>query len=170
MTEQIIEWQKIEGYPNYSVSSAGEVRNDQRSRILKPRIDGTGYFAVYLSKNGGSKSISIHRLVALHFIPNPENKKCVDHKNNNILNNNLQNLRWATKSENGANAKMRSHNTSGSKDVCWHKRCFKWQVRISIDGVRTHLGYFATIEEATAVRRKAAQEHFGEFCHSSEKN
>jgi hypothetical protein len=169
MTDETIEWRKIEGYENYSVSSAGEVRNDETGLILKPRIR-TGYLMLYLHKNGERKTHSVHRLVALSFIPNPENKRCVDHKDNNPLNNKLENLRWATIYENGANAKMRSHNTSGVKGVSWYKRYSKWNVQIRINGVKTNLGYFATLEEATTVRRAAAQKYFGEFAHFSEKN
>jgi len=170
MTEQTIEWRKIEGFENYCVSSAGEVRNDETGRIFKPSINGVGYFTVCLTKNGECKTQYVHRLVALHFIPNPGSKRCVDHRNGDKTNNKIENLRWATKSENNANSKMRSHNTSGVKGVHWHKRYSKWYVQIQIDGVKTQLGYFATLEEATDVRRAAAQEHFGEFCHSSEKN
>ena len=169
MTEQIIEWRKIEGFEIYSVSSAEEVRNDETGRILKPRINSKGYFMVWLSKNGGRKSLYVHRLVALSFIPNPACKKCVDHRDGDPLNNKLENLRWATVSENNTNVKMKSHNTSGVKGVCWHKPSSKWCVQIRINGVNKYLGLFETIEEATAVRRKAAQEHYGEFVHSSER-
>lgn len=170
MTEQTIVWRTIEEYPSYSVSSAGEVRNDETGRILSPGKGKNGYFTVTLCKDNKSKSQLVHRLVALHFIPNPGSKRCVDHSDGNPLNNKIENLRWATHRENCANSKMQSNNTSGIKGVHWYKRDSKWQVYIRIEGVSTHLGYFATLEEATSVRRAAAQEHFGEFCHSSEKN
>lgn len=170
MTEQTIEWRKIEGFENYSVSSAGAVRNDGTGLILKPANNSKGHLQVRLCKNGKPKSLLVHRLVALHFITNPGNKKCVDHINGDKTNNKIENLRWATVSENAANSKIQSTNTSGVKGVHWFKRTSKWCVHIQINGVQTNLGYFATLEEATTVRRAAAQEHFGEFCHSSEKN
>lgn len=170
MTDETIEWRTIEEYPSYSVSSAGEVRNNGTGRILSLGKGTYGHQQVLLTKNGERKAHLVHRLVALSFIPNPENKRYVDHRDNNPSNNKLENLRWATSSENNANSKMQSNNTSGVKGVYWSKPKAKWYVHIQIDGVETHLGYFTTIEEATAVRRAAAQEHFGEFCHSSEKN
>lgn len=169
MTEQIIEWRKIDGYQNYSVSSAGVVRNDKTGRILKPGKNKNGYFMVGLCKNGECKSLDIHRLVALHFISNPENKRCVDHADGNPLNNKLENLRWATISENNINSKMQSRNKSGVRGVYLHKLTSKWRALIRIDGVQTCVGYFTTLEEAATARRKAVQEHYGEFAHSSER-
>lgn len=177
MTDTIIEWKKIDGQPNYSVSSAGEVRNDVTNFVLNPGKTPFGYLRVNLhksrvtpSKNRSPIQIFVHRLVALHFIPNPENKRCVDHIDGDKTNNKIGNLRWATHQENNMNARMQINNTSGVAGVSWYKRHSKWVVQININGKKTNLGYFATIEEATEVRRKAAQEHFGDFCHSSEKN
>lgn len=177
MTEQIIEWRKIDGHPIYSVSSAGEVRNDVTNKVLNPGEHNCGYLRVNLpklrvtqSKNRNPNQMYIHRLVAIHFISNSENKKYVDHIDGDPSNNKMENLRWATKSENAVNSRIRTTNTSGVTGVSWFKPASKWRVQIHINGKRTNLGYFASLEEATTVRRKAAQEHFGEFCHSSEKN
>ena len=63
--------------------------------------------------DGKRKSAKIHRLVAEAFIPNPENKECVDHIDKVRNNNNVNNLRWATKSENCMNKKIQSNNKSG---------------------------------------------------------
>lgn len=93
-------WQVIEGYPNYEVSTAGKVRNKVTGRILKPRISNTGYERVCLYNETSHKHISVHRLVALTFIDNPENKKCVNHIDNNRLNNRVENLEWVTYKEN----------------------------------------------------------------------
>ena len=93
-------WREVEGYPNYQVSTFGRVKSFARSepRILKPRLRASGYLFVQFGKNG--ESTSIHRLVAQAFIPNPKNKPEVDHINTNTFDCRLENLRWATVSEN----------------------------------------------------------------------
>lgn len=89
---------KIENYNNYSISNLGNVRNDKTGRILKPYIKPSGYKQVQL----GRKTIPqyIHRLVAIAFIPNIENKPQVNHINGNKGDNRVENLEWVTASEN----------------------------------------------------------------------
>ena len=62
-------WKSIKGYDNYEVSICGMVRNVITKRILKPGIDGSGYYNVKIYNNNKSKTHKIHRLVAKHFIP-----------------------------------------------------------------------------------------------------
>ena len=96
--ENIEIWKNIANYNNYEVSSFGNVRNKNTGRILKHGIIG-GYYCVGLS-NIKTKTFSVHRLVALTFIENIENKPEVNHKDKNKLNNILSNLEWATIKEN----------------------------------------------------------------------
>ena len=112
-------WKDIEGYEGlYQVSNLGRVRSLNRitngkfgnrslclrkGRILKPRKISL-YTGVYLSKNGHVKNYTIHRLVAQAFIPNPQNKLEVNHIDGNKLNNKVDNLEWATRSENEQHA------------------------------------------------------------------
>ena len=96
--EDIEIWKNISNYDNYEVSSFGNVRNKNTGRILKPSNIG-GYYYVGLS-NIKTKTFSVHRLVALSFIENPEVKPGVNHKDKNKLNNILSNLEWATIKEN----------------------------------------------------------------------
>jgi len=161
-------WKKIDGYDNYSVSNLGNVRNDMTNRILKAIIDVHGYYTVNLYNNCHRKKHKIHRLVALAFIPNVENKECVDHKDNDKVNNKLENLRWATHQENVQNQSMSKRNTSKVKGVHFDKQNQKWRAVIKFDGKVTHLGYFRTIEEATQVRRAKAKELYGDFLNSCE--
>lgn len=98
MTE---EWKPIKGL-HYEVSSLGNIRNSENKNVLtnfdKNRI---GYLRVYLYSEGKKKRYFVHRLVAETFIPNPENKPQVNHKDGNKQNNELSNLEWVTRSENG---------------------------------------------------------------------
>jgi len=89
----------IPSYKNYEVSNLGKVRNISSGRILSPNYK-DGYDRVRIC----GKYKSIHRLVAELFVPNPDNKSQVRHKNNNKKDNNFQNLLWVTPSE---NAKIR---------------------------------------------------------------
>ena len=81
---------------NYIVYSDGNVWSKYYNRFIKPSISNTGYYRTALD----NKKVSIHRLVAECFIPNTENKSCVNHKDGNRLNNNSSNLEWSTYSEN----------------------------------------------------------------------
>lgn len=98
MTEEI--WKDIEGYEGlYQVSSLGRVRRVKSlkiGKILKPCKNLKGYCIVVLSKNGKHKTLTIHRLVAQTFIPNPDKLPCVNHKDEDKTNNRVENLEWCT--------------------------------------------------------------------------
>lgn len=107
------EWRDIEGYEGlYQISSEGRVKSLKRiarnnhtvdSKIRKPKIDKDGYCCVSLWIDGVSKEYFIHRLVAQAFVPNPENKPCIDHINTDRTDNRVENLRWCTHKENTNN-------------------------------------------------------------------
>ena len=109
MEEEI--WKPIkefEGY--YEVSNMGRVRSlnykrTGKEKILKNIEDYKGYLEVVLTKNGKRKQFKVHRLVAEAFIPNPENKPCIDHINTVKSDNRVENLRWVTYKENSNNEK-----------------------------------------------------------------
>lgn len=95
-------WKDIKGYEDYyEVSTLGRVRRKRSCNrlhtdgILSPRIRG-GYYAVELCKDGKQKSFSVHRLVAEAFIPNTQNFPCINHIDENKLNNNMGNLEWCS--------------------------------------------------------------------------
>lgn len=96
------EWRIIKGFSNYEVSNTGFVRNANTYYILKNRITKNGYCQVSLKDDitGKFKNQYIHRLVALAFIENPEDKVYVNHKDGNKTNNNISNLEWSTPGEN----------------------------------------------------------------------
>lgn len=89
----------ILGHPAYYVSRQGQVYSAHTDRILKD-CNCAGYRNVGLSVNGQCKSFKVHRLVALAFLPNPQNKPDVNHKDGNKANNWLSNLEWSTEKEN----------------------------------------------------------------------
>jgi len=111
-------FKQIEGYPNYLIYEDGRIygksRKGTKGGFVKARIVNT-YSSVCLHKDGKPKYVTIHRLLAIHFIPNPENKPCVDHKDGIRTNNKLSNLRWVTRKEN-------SQNQSKAKGVSFDKR------------------------------------------------
>lgn len=97
--DDIERWKSLSEYENYEVSSLGRVRNNKTGRILKQSCRG-GYMIAGLSLNGKIKTIGVHRLVALMFLDNLENKPHVNHKDKIRSNNNITNLEWCTALEN----------------------------------------------------------------------
>ena len=88
---------------DYSVSTEGEVRKDTKNYILSQSSQ-QDYKFVGLIINGKQKRMRVHRMVALTFINNPDNKPYVNHINGNRSDNNVENLEWVTPSENTQHA------------------------------------------------------------------
>lgn len=92
-------WKQVNDFENYEVSTLGNVRNIKTGKILKQSVK-DGYKQIALLGINRKKSFKTHRLVALTFLENPENKSDVNHKDKNRLNNCLDNLEWMTRKEN----------------------------------------------------------------------
>jgi len=115
--EKIEKWELVKGFEGfYEISNFGRVKSLDRiiksknqhgecftkikQKILSPGINNHGYCNVVLQNNGYKKTLTIHQLVAIAFIPNPENKPQVNHIDGDKTNNNDWNLEWSTNSEN----------------------------------------------------------------------
>lgn len=128
-------WKDITGYEGlYQVSNFGRVKSIERvsiqkngknrfvkERILKPQPD-TKYIVFGLSKDGKSNKNYLHRIIANAFIPNPENKLCINHINGIKYDNRISNLEWCTVKENnnhafdnGLQKKGKEHHYYGKK-------------------------------------------------------
>ena len=118
----------IPGFSGYQVSNHGRVKSITRivtkkngnrqlvkERLLKPHMSNKGYFKVHLSLNGKRKSRSVHRLVAMAFLPNNLNKPQVNHINGCKTDNNLCNLEWNTQSEQQLHAYQNGLQSRGEK-------------------------------------------------------
>ena len=92
--------EKIKDFEKYSITRDGRVWSWHRNLFLSPGLAGKGYPMVVLFKDGKPYNRLVHRLMAQTYIPNPENKPEVNHKDGNKTNNYLNNLEWATPHEN----------------------------------------------------------------------
>ena len=154
-------FKSIDGFDNYEVSTMGRVKNIVTDRILKQCINPHGYLQVYLYVNGKKTKYIAHRLVSIVFIPNPDNKPNVDHIDGNRTNNNLENLRWATFSENGMNKAKQKNNTSGYIGI--RKENDKWRVQLTVNNVKMHCGFYDDIRDAILNHNELTMHYFGEF-------
>lgn len=139
------EWKDIVGYEDlYMISSHGKIWSKKRSKIRVNDISHRGYVLITLSKENIDKAFSVHRLVAQHFICNddPINKIFVDHKNRITTDNNVENLRWVTPTENNFNRRVKGY-------IGYNKKTDNYRLAI---GRKGHIGTFKTYEEANAKR------------------
>ena len=90
------QWKVIADHPTYSVSNTGQVRNDKTEHILKLNTHRKDYTRVNLYQNGKRSNLLVHRLVAIAFLPNPNNYPSVNHINEVKHDNQISNLEWCT--------------------------------------------------------------------------
>lgn len=93
-------WVDIIDFPGYQVSNTGKVRNLKDFRLLGQSLNKNGYYTVNLRRDLESYTCLVHRLVAIAFIPNPDNLPIVNHKDENTINPNVENLEWCTEEYN----------------------------------------------------------------------
>lgn len=157
-------WKDIPGFSRYSISNKGRVK-----RKYREIIDSIGrkYFvperlcAIYLTKgylvstivrdDGKSLSLGIHRLLALGFIPNPENKPQVNHIDLNKTNNSFENLEWVSIRENVLHGHIRRKAKISQYPGVYYgkdRNVKKWKFRIMCNGKNYSSKYYHTEEEA----------------------
>lgn len=149
-------WKDIPGYEElYQVSNLGNIKSLSKiklnngkypyltkEKIIKERKDGAGYLGVALYKYGKRREFRIHQLVAITFL---NHKPCgynlvIDHINDNILDNRLENLQIITQRENAY--KNQKNYSSKYKGVCYHKASKKWIASICINDKNKYLGLY----------------------------
>ena len=120
----------IPGYEGlYGVTKDGKVYSFRTKKFLKPAVDKGGYLYVCLTNNKTKKTYLSHRLVALTYIPNPNNYPQVNHKDENKQNNHVSNLEWCTNKYNinyGTGIQRRSNTLKGENNYNSKKvRCIE---------------------------------------------
>ena len=116
------QWKKIPGFEAYEASTLGNIRN-AKGHILKPWLDGGGHY--YQVSLGRGNKFSLHRLIALTFIPEVDGKPFVDHINQTKTDNRVENLRWVTRSENQINTRDKT----AHRNIVFHKGLYMVQIQ-----------------------------------------
>lgn len=157
-------WKVIDGYENYEVSNFGNVkalnyRCSGKERLLKQQKCTNGYLMVRVYKNCEWKIFRVHVLVAMEFHghkPDGTTKICVDHIDNNKLNNHVDNLQLISHRENSS--KDKKDGTSKYIGVHWNKGKNKWTASITFNWRLIHLGHFDLEIDAANAYQKAKKE------------
>ena len=144
---------KIIDNPQYHIFKNGTILSNPKNKYHKPKflcpwMNTSGYKRVTLSNR---KKYYLHRLIAIHFIPNPHNYQEVDHKNRNTLDNRIENLRWVSKSQNQQNTGVSKNNKVGIKNISYKGRNI-YEYRKIINKV-IHYKSFKTLEEAIEYKK-----------------
>ncbi len=162
------QWLPCPGFPRYSVSNTGLVRNELTGRpmSIRPRDKRKVNYVVDLRDANGCHAIYVHRLVALAFIPNPRECPFVDHINRDPCDNNVENLRWCFPQENTCNSgKWSGKRSSPYKGVMCRKTMSgnSYRARIRCNNKLITIGEFRVEIEAAKAYDAKARELFGEF-------
>ena len=141
-----MDYRYIEGYDNkYIIFKTGKIFSLKNNKFMKSWLDKRGYRNIGLSKNHQRKTYKLHRLIMLHFVPNPDNLPQVDHINRNRDDNRLINLRWVDYSTNQQNTIVRKNNKLGIKNI--NKNGVGYEYKKMIRGTR-HYKWVKTLQEA----------------------
>jgi hypothetical protein len=154
----------VHNFPRYVVSTAGRVKNVITNVFLQTYTDKKSQriSLVLINPETGRKRITLSRLVAIHFIPNPLEHPQVDHIDHNLANNNVYNLRWCTNQENNFNRGANREASSKYKGVVKRSKN-RWIARIQKGDTATHIGSFKTEAEAGLAYNEYAKRLFGDF-------
>ena len=142
----------IHNHPNYLIYPDGKIWSKERldksgrlrkGKFMKEQPNKGGYRQIILDL----KNYKIHRLIAEHYIPNPDNKPEVDHINRIRDDNRIENLRWVYSVENAQNTGIRCDNKTGHKNISYHKQSNTFAYRKMINN-KSFVKHFKTLEEA----------------------
>ena len=110
-------FEKVKNYPEIEINILGTIRRCKNKLIKSQYLNDAGYYMISLSRNNKSKPYRVHRLLAMTFIPNPNNLPEVNHIDGVKTNNNLDNLEWVTHKENMSHAfRIGLANNTGEKN------------------------------------------------------
>lgn len=156
-------WQPVPFNFDYEVSCYGNVRSLKRNKVLylKLSTDTDGYKVINLYDNGSQKMHKVHRLLAIAFIPNPDNLAHVNHKDRIRNYNHIKNIEWTTERENTTHSFLTKKTSSEYTGVSLAKRKItkKWHAAITINGRINFLGYHDTEEDAARAYQNALNEN-----------
>lgn len=161
------QWKVISGFDGYEVSNMGRVKSKSKLKkngngysvthelIMRPVVT-KGYHSVSLRCGNVKKKMYVHRLVAMAFIPNPENKPFINHKDNNPQNNNVDNLEWCTPKE---NTQWMVKNGRNKRTKEWLDNLHESQSRTykAVKGTNMSTGEVVIFENLNSVKTKGFQ-------------
>lgn len=156
-------WKNIFGYEGlYQVSNYGRVKSlnykqTRKEQLLKQGIDSRGRLKVILCKNKNKKTILVHRLVAQSFLDNPNNLPCINHKDENPLNNNIENLEYCS---------FLYNDNYGTRNKRIAKRLSKQVGQYSLDG-----NFIRSFQSTQEIQRELGfnQGHISKCCNGKQK-
>lgn len=156
----------------YSATRDGHIYSKKSKKFLKETVGADGYARITVSIKGHVSTHLVHRLVATAFIKNPCNYSEVNHRDEDKLNNTVENLEWCTSKYN-SNYGNRKYNLSktrcdksilGQCGVGFHKRDKVWFANIRVNGRLIHLGNFNNFQEAVIARENGEKKYYGKHC------
>lgn len=167
-----MEFINIKNYETYTINKNADIKDLRNGHLLKGSKNKSGYLKVNLKNPDGYRGFQVSRLVLMTFNPvhNQDELEC-DHKDRNILNNNLDNLRWVNKNQNQQNKSVHKNNKLQVKHISYSEdnRSCRYVVQICINGIRHKKSFNTseyTLEDAIKYRDKYIKEHDSAFIYN----
>ena len=160
-----LKWNKDRPISHFASAESHKIWKVKAANKQITNLSTDGYYIVYTHTiNNKVTRFKAHRIIyAIANNTNDFQNLQIDHIDCNKLNNNPQNLRLATSTQNQYNRGKQKNNTSGHKNIYFHKRCQKYTCSIGINRKLTHIGVFDSLESAIEARDKKIKEIAGEF-------
>ena len=164
----LVDIKDYEGLYSFDLNT-NQVWGHTNQKFRKPSLNGQGYYQLNLCKNGKKNNLQYHRLVfQYNNLDKDINNLQIDHIDRNKLNNNLDNLRMATHSQNRQNTKVNKNNKLNEKNISITKRFINGKEYIYYRvAIKKYQKYFKTLEEAMEHRNLKVKELFKDFSYNS---